>query len=286
VGVYSLLPVAPALGWPASVVVGLTVAYLGLVAPVVGRRNYGRLIAQVRDGSPKALASFYRRNIARKVLLLVPVGLATFLAPGLGRDQLGLVWPHGPVAAGYLQAAPILLVLAAISTLLYRFRARHGRSVPGQRSFAALIPQTREQRWWALGVAFSAGVVEEVLYRGLLLAAALSAGLSPVAAMVLTSILFGVAHLYQGWPGIVLTAVVGFAMALLVVPTGSLVMAIVVHVLLDVRAFLLVPGAAVSSSPKSNEEPVPIPVQQLRTGPDPGAGPLRPSAPGAAAGHD
>jgi membrane protease YdiL (CAAX protease family) len=74
------------------------------------------------------------------------------------------------------------VVLLAMSTVVWRRRVRSGRSVPGQRLFRALIPRNRLERQWALVGALSAGVFEELLFRGLILAAGLSVGLSPLVA--------------------------------------------------------------------------------------------------------
>jgi membrane protease YdiL (CAAX protease family) len=245
---YSLLPVGAALGRPASVVVALTVAYLVLIAPAFGRRGYRRLVAAERVGDPTALERFYRRNLIRKCLWLVPIGLVLLLGPGIRPEQLGLAWPSGPISIVYALLTPFFLAGFVVSTLVLRRWVRRGWSVPGQQAFVALVPRTPTERRWALWVAVAAGVIEELLFRGLLLAAGLSAGLSPLGAVLLTSALFGVMHLYQGWRGIVLTSIFGAIAAVTVVSTGSLLWAILVHVLVDVRAFLLVPRAAFTPS--------------------------------------
>jgi membrane protease YdiL (CAAX protease family) len=278
--VFSLLPVAPALGWPAWVVVGLALVYLVLVAPVSGRRRYRQMLASDREGDATALTRLYRGNVARKLLWVVPVGLVMLLSPGVRAAQLGLVWPQGPAVAVCLQLAPFLLAVFVISTLLYRWRAKSGRSVPGQRAVVGLIPRTRQERRWAFAVAVAAGVIEEVMYRGLLLAAGLSAGMSPLAAILVTSVLFGAGHVYQGWRGVLLIPVFGFAMALFVLSTASVLIAIVLHVLVDLRGLLLVPRVVteqVVDAPGPERAAAPLP-DSVPGGP---AGLVRPRAPSA-----
>jgi membrane protease YdiL (CAAX protease family) len=240
---YSLLPVTQTLGWPASVVVALTVAYLVLVAPTYGRRSYLRLVASEEAGDETALERFYQRNLARKCLWLAPVGLVLLVEPGVRPEDLGLAWPAGPATLVYLLLTPLVLAAFVGSTLILRRWVRLGQAVPGQQAFVALVPRTRVERRWALWVAIAAGVIEELMFRGLLLAAGLSAGLSPLGAVLSTSVLFGAIHLYQGWRGVVLTSAFGLVTAVTVVSTGSLLWAVLLHVLLDVRAFLLVPRA-------------------------------------------
>jgi uncharacterized protein len=54
---------------------------------------------------------------------------------------------------------------------------------------------------------------------------------------------FGLAHAYQGRVGIVTTGVLGGVMAAVYLDTGSLLLPVVLHTLIDLR-FLLVPARA------------------------------------------
>jgi membrane protease YdiL (CAAX protease family) len=54
---------------------------------------------------------------------------------------------------------------------------------------------------------------------------------------------FGVAHAYQGRAGIVGTGLLGGGMAAMYLQTGSLLLPVVLHALIDLR-FLLVPAGA------------------------------------------
>jgi membrane protease YdiL (CAAX protease family) len=53
--------------------------------------------------------------------------------------------------------------------------------------------------------------------------------------ILITSAVFGLAHLYQGLRGVVLTGLVGAAFASMTLTTGSLVPAIAVHAMVDLR---------------------------------------------------
>ena len=88
-------------------------------------------------------------------------------------------------------------------------------------NFAPRSP--RENRLFIL-VSITAGVCEEILYRGLLLAVLIPlVGTWP--AVLLTSVVFGLGHTYQGTKGVVKTGLVGLVMALLTVFSGSLFIA-------------------------------------------------------------
>jgi membrane protease YdiL (CAAX protease family) len=94
-----------------------------------------------------------------------------------------------------------------------------------------------ERRWWVL-LSISAGVCEEVFFRGFLpefLQGRLHGGwsLSPTGAWALACLLFGVCHFYQGVAGIVRTALAGLMFSLLAILSGNLLLPIVLHILVD-----------------------------------------------------
>lgn len=103
-----------------------------------------------------------------------------------------------------------------------------------------MLPVSKvERRWWLL-LSVSAGVCEELIYRGFLLEflrGRLDGGppLGLTAGLLLSSIAFGTAHLYQGAAGIIQTTVVGMLLGTLAILTGSLLLPVICHVLLDAQ---------------------------------------------------
>src|SRR5664279_1662924 len=69
-------------------------------------------------------------------------------------------------------------------------------------------------------------------------------GLNLTLAMVISSIIFGLQHLYLGSAGAVQTTVAGFLFCLLFVLTGNLVVPIVFHAISDLRMLLVLPPPA------------------------------------------
>jgi membrane protease YdiL (CAAX protease family) len=108
-----------------------------------------------------------------------------------------------------------------------------------------ILPRTTaERRAWA-GLALSAGVTEEITYRGLLLIAlaTLLPDAAPLLVVTVAAVLFGLAHWYQGALGILVTGLLGGVLAALYLATGSLLLPIALHVLIDLRALLPIPAA-------------------------------------------
>jgi membrane protease YdiL (CAAX protease family) len=100
-----------------------------------------------------------------------------------------------------------------------------------------LMPVSREEKAWALAlVAPTAALAEEFLYRGYLLAMMLRGFHSTAWAWALSSVVFGMAHVYQRANGMVRAALLGALLAWPLVRTGSLYPSIVAHFLIDAVA--------------------------------------------------
>jgi membrane protease YdiL (CAAX protease family) len=238
----SLLPPMPAFGVPAWTVVLTTVAYLVVVAPIRGLRAYRRL-ASSRETDPMALTRFYRRNLAMKCAWLVPIALVLALEPTLHPRHLGVGWPTGPSALQDGTFTFTMVIFVAFTTVLWRDRVQSGRRLWNFARIQAMSPRTRTERGWSFLALITAALVEEPMMRGLLVAAGLSYGLSPLAVIVVTSAIFGFGHLYQGWLGVVLTGVLGAVFCLILLETGSLLYGVVLHLLINVRGFLVLAAA-------------------------------------------
>jgi membrane protease YdiL (CAAX protease family) len=111
--------------------------------------------------------------------------------------------------------------------------------------FTALVPtNNRERLLWA-AVAVSAGICEELVFRGWLLATLQSElGMGGLSLLIASAAIFGLAHVYQGAPGVVLAALVGAFFCVVYVKTGSLLVPILLHTAIDVR-FAFLPAARV-----------------------------------------
>ena len=106
----------------------------------------------------------------------------------------------------------------------------------------AIIPRNRKEKQIFVFLSFSAGVCEEIIYRGLLLFALFSMFPDiPIFLIVLIqSVLFGISHLYQGIQGIVVTAIVGSLFMCLFLVTNSLILPMALHFFIDFsNTFLL-----------------------------------------------
>jgi membrane protease YdiL (CAAX protease family) len=102
-------------------------------------------------------------------------------------------------------------------------------------SAGAMMPHTPGERRAFVLVAVTAGICEEILFRGFVMWCCV-AWTGPIIGVVLSSVLFGIGHVYLGANQIARTGLVGLVMAGIVIAGGSLWPAIVLHAVIDIVA--------------------------------------------------
>ncbi|WP_052745932.1 CPBP family intramembrane glutamic endopeptidase [Allosalinactinospora lopnorensis] len=228
----------------AMVLAVLLLVYAAAGEPLLGRRAFAWLEAR-RHTDPTALVRFYGLTIGVQWLWAAIVVAILLTSPGLALEDVGLRAPEewGPLLAALIGFCLALLVV----WLLTRDRGskrKGGRAGepplpnPGGHALITLAPRSRTERRLAAGLAVTAGVCEELLYRGLFVALGVAVGMPVWVAAVLSCVLFAFAHIYQGWWGLVGPGLLGALLTVLYLGTASLLVPIVLHVALDLRALL------------------------------------------------
>ncbi|MEZ5999078.1 MAG: type II CAAX endopeptidase family protein [Hyphomonas sp.] len=128
----------------------------------------------------------------------------------------------------------VLAVAYALSTaatlLLVHTAGPSGASV--DHGFVTLM-QTSGRLETYLAVALVGPVVEEFVYRGMLMGVLLARGWRPVPVILLSSLVFTVQHFQYGWIGLVSVFIYGAAFGILRVGGGGLAAPIAAHVLFN-----------------------------------------------------
>lgn len=101
-----------------------------------------------------------------------------------------------------------------------------------------ILPATGQEFKGFMTVAFTAGICEEIIYRGFLinyLAYSFApTGQGLIMAVAVPSFIFGISHLYQGWEGALKITLLSLVFGALFLITGSLLIPIILHILVDV----------------------------------------------------
>ncbi|HLY82243.1 MAG TPA: CPBP family intramembrane glutamic endopeptidase [Acidimicrobiales bacterium] len=239
----------------AAVVATLLAAALVAVQPFAGRRRYRRLLEAVLT-DPDARLHHYRRGIAGE---WIAAGLVALIGLAGGRHgvKFGLPGGHkGRVAVNTMAEVGVVL---ALSAGVFRFGgARVIDALRRQaRGFLALLPRCRREKLTFVVLAITAGICEEVVFRGFGIAYVrwLHPSTPNAVVVVVTAAVFGLGHLYQGARGVLLTGLIGVYLGWLTVSSGSLLPAMAIHALLDLR-ILALPDLGAAPVPPAGATPL------------------------------
>jgi len=197
--------------------------------------GYRRLAAADPGDVPRLRMWLYRQGIAIQwVLAAMAVGL--WIWRGRPWFALGLVPRATPgvlgVALGLLIGVGFVLAqrrkILADDEALERLRGK-------MRHIERLMPRTDQESRWFAGLSLTAGLCEELLYRGYLIWY-LTSVMALLPAVVVASVVFGAGHSYQGPKGVAVTTMVGLFMSGVYVLTGSLFASMLIHALMDLYA--------------------------------------------------
>ncbi|XVV14742.1 CPBP family intramembrane glutamic endopeptidase [Actinoplanes sp. CA-131856] len=246
-------------------VVALVLALLSGVVTTLLRP--GRAMARI-EARPDGRIWFYRRFLLGGWTLALMALLPVVDSPRLALAHLGLTWSAGGVAGPVPSYAPalawtltaFLLLVLLISGNRLRHHVRAGGTVATREKAAPMFPHTPRERGLATAVAVTAGIAEEIVFRGLLVAAGVTLfDLPLVAACALSIALFAATHLYQGAQGVYGAAALAIAFTGITVLSGTLLPAMILHIAVDLIAFVHIPPPSRPTSTPAGHLRIPQP---------------------------
>lgn len=210
---------------------GLALLVLPLVSVLAGR--------QIGQKPPKSLVPRYLQTMLRGWLMVALVA--------------GLWWRAGrPVAALGLDI-PIRpygiygLVIVGIAALGVAFQLFNLRKLVKSERLAKLrkqlehikiLPRSNAELIVFILVSLTAGIWEELIYRGFLFWF-FAPHVSLPGIVILSSLVFAVGHAYQGWRGVMFSGSLGVLFGLLFAASGSLWWLMAAHALVDLNGGLV-----------------------------------------------
>jgi membrane protease YdiL (CAAX protease family) len=226
-GSFLFFPLLAVLFWIGTPLGFLSAAYLALALELLPALGLAQLPLLDEDVPLPRLPVYL--SSAGVILLMGWLGLM------IGWEEFGLG------AMGLLTFDPGIVLMWTGGLILAAFLLMGGflvfrRSVGIQEApfLEQLLPETGKEKAVFVVLSFSAGLGEEVAYRGFLVPALTLVFGSVLGAALLSSLVFGILHAYQGWLGVVRTALLGMALAAAFIFTGTLWPSILAHAMLDV----------------------------------------------------
>ncbi|HOC01089.1 MAG TPA: type II CAAX endopeptidase family protein [Verrucomicrobiota bacterium] len=233
----------------------LLVVLIGAVYPVYFTVDwYRRIFPELKSGGHHSRVRLYRRSMI-ELWLLTSLVLSWWLWSGRAATAVGLGLPSGwGFWIGAILTIGLAIVLGRqVATVRSSAEARaqvlkQFSGVPG-----LMVPRDRHERRLWMGLSLTAGLCEEVLYRGFLIWYLMML-LPAMAAVLLAAIVFGAAHLYLGWGvGVLRATIVGVVLGVAYLVTGTLWVPMALHAIVDVTSGLTGSAAFEQAGPSRAE---------------------------------
>jgi membrane protease YdiL (CAAX protease family) len=191
------------------------------------------------------------------ILAVVALGLG-WVGPGLEALGLGgagaLEWSADWASSGWVVLGILALAVAGVGGAFHLA----GRWLGLEESplLRELIPRTGREKRLFVVLSLAAGIGEEVVYRGYLLAVLAPVFNGPWTAALVSSMAFSVLHAYQGPVGLVRSGLLGFLFAAAFIVHGSLWPVMAVHVGVDLVSGLLLGPRMLAGEEPGEDRPV------------------------------
>lgn len=212
----------------------LFVFVLGVIYPIAGFIGFKRLLKRVEGGATVNRADLYRNTaINHWILFLVALLLWSYLGRPWSDLGIATVVDGWFFAALGLTIAGIVILLVQIrqvvsagQTELDQLKAQFG-------SLTLIIPQNGNELTRFNLLSITAGIVEELLWRGFMIWY-LGQFMPLWAAAIVSTVGFGLAHAYQGLAHLPQITLVGGAFAGLYLLSGSIWLPMLLHAAVDI----------------------------------------------------
>ena len=241
-----MIPDRPIDLYRALLVLGVIV--LGLVALALRDRSAYKRFAALTESADRIRR--FQRWVIGAFLAFGAGGVLALWSLGRLADLLRMPAEFAPAAAAiggsrndhiFGVTFGVIFVLG-ILVMTWR-RAMRGQALRlrGAPGVVALLPRNATERAWLGLLSVNAGVTEEIFFRLLvpLLLYTVTGSLS--GALAGGCVIFGLIHAYQGIVGIVATTVLGGVFTVIYLGTGSLFIAMAVHVIIDLNTLVVLP---------------------------------------------
>lgn len=233
-------------------------AFLALfvvVVPLIGLMRMSKLKKLIEADQPGLRVAIYTQTMVTQWALLAGL-VAIWIVQDRSAAVLGVTTPRGVVFW-----VAIVVILAGAAYLLReaaqtrRDKKKAQKVLEQIESVDELLPHTKRELHWFYGLSVTAGICEEILYRGFMFWWVTALGGGVWMAVAASAIGFGLGHVYQGVAGAAKIAALGAVFAALYWITESIWAPILAHILLDIVSGATAHAALCNQQPELDAAP-------------------------------
>ncbi len=210
---------------------------VGILMPLLSYSSSKMDLSEI-EMSPEIKRSMYYSNSLFLWFSAIIV-LTVWIFSSRSLAALGFQFPMADNLSIWGSLALLFIVLYSADTLY--------NVIPNQQRMKTLkrwkkntpfLPANNREFRWFLSVAFSAGICEEIVYRGFLINyfMELFSGLpnTHMIAVTLPAFIFGFAHIYQGHKAVLKVFLMALLFGFIFLYSGSILLLIILHILVDI----------------------------------------------------
>ncbi len=220
--------------------------------PASGFVLFRRTVEAIKRGEASRLRLYARTTTTQWILAAMT--LAIWLGHGRDWDALGLGFEPdaGFAVAGAITILGLAILVGQLRAVWKSTPDELGKSVPALGDLVWILPHDRRELRSFDRLSVTAGIVEELLWRGFLIWY-LAHWMPLWGAALISATLFGLAHAYQGIGGIAKTAAAGLISTALFLLSGSLWLPMLLHIATDMLQGRVAAHIIFSSGPPATE---------------------------------
>ena len=210
------------------ILIFVLIAIVYPIQAIIGAKSIKKFLLEF----PEKKVGIYQQTLLVQVILCVLIFIAMYVNQD-GIEKIGLVFIFNPL---WMSALILLSILAWWLIDRIEITPSKREQLHAQyREVLFLLPVTSADYRWSVILAFSVGIMEEIIFRGFLFWQ-LTLYIPIVAALFLTNFIFALCHSTTGLKNALYTLLLGLIASLLFIWTNSLWLPIILHILLDLYA--------------------------------------------------
>jgi len=168
----------------------------------------------------------------------IPLLLADFNSWGWVSDARGAFDANATLSWSIVIALVVIIFGGGLAGII---AVRNETDIPSIGNIQAILPRNRKELPYGAALSINAGVVEELLFRLAMPAVIFGFTGNVIVAVVVSVVIFGVLHAYQGLAGVIGTMIIGMVFMALYLVSQNILVPIVVHALVDLRSLVVIP---------------------------------------------
>jgi membrane protease YdiL (CAAX protease family) len=143
------------------------------------------------------------------------------------------------VLGGLVLVFSLYRIIFSLTSAKYREKIK--KAFVDDDGASVVVPRTKKEKRLFSLVSLTAGICEEIIYRGFVvfLFHVIFPDIPIALIIIIPSVLFGIGHLYQGLQGVISTGIIGALFMCLFLVTDSLILVMFLHFILDFSSTFL-----------------------------------------------